>query len=415
MGKIGTRKRGKTWQYYFQLASVDRTRKWKTGSGYRTKAEALAAGTQALAEYNATGIAFKASEQSVADYFDYWIENYAERELAESTVNTYKKRIRLYIKPHIGSYKLKNIQGETLQKLLADLHKTGMSRNTLGCIKGILTSAFSYATVQAKFIAVDPAYRITLPNKRKDSEVGTRKDEHIFIEKDVWNEIIERFPEGHPSHLPLVLGYYCGLRLGEVYGLTWDCVDFEKKTILINKQMREPSGYGKWLLYIPKYDSARTIIVSDNVLALLKRTRELLLLDQENCGEYYKKIYMNYDEENHILLPTTDLRPVHFVNVKQGGLLAHPRNMQHVSRVIHGKAKKSKVICEDWDFHSLRHTHATLLEQAGVALPLIQKRLGHIDMKMTQRYTNHVTSEMISVLKREINKEHNDNIDNNLE
>ena len=113
MGKIGTRKRGKTWQYYFQLASVDGTRKWKTGSGYRTKAEALAAGTQALAEYNATGIAFKASEQSVADYFDYWIENYAERELAESTVNTYKKRIRLYINPHNRSYKLKNIQGET--------------------------------------------------------------------------------------------------------------------------------------------------------------------------------------------------------------------------------------------------------------------------------------------------------------
>ena len=82
--------------------------------------------------------------------------------------------------------------------------------------------------------------------------------------------------------------------------------------------MQEPSGYGKWLLYRPKYDSARTIIVSDNVLALLKRTRELLFLDQENCGEYYKKIYMNYDEENHILLPTTDLRPVHFVNVKQG-------------------------------------------------------------------------------------------------
>ena len=43
MGKVGTRKRGKTWEYYFQLASVDGTRKWKTGSGYRTKAEAQAA------------------------------------------------------------------------------------------------------------------------------------------------------------------------------------------------------------------------------------------------------------------------------------------------------------------------------------------------------------------------------------
>lgn len=38
MGKVGTRKRGKTSQYYFQLVSVDGTRKWKTGSGYRTKA-----------------------------------------------------------------------------------------------------------------------------------------------------------------------------------------------------------------------------------------------------------------------------------------------------------------------------------------------------------------------------------------
>ena len=64
----------------------------------------------------------------------------------------------------------------------------------------MLTSAFGYATVQAKFISVDPSYKLTLPNKRKDSEVGTRKENHIFVEEDMWNAIIERFPEGHPSH-----------------------------------------------------------------------------------------------------------------------------------------------------------------------------------------------------------------------
>lgn len=116
-----------------------------------------AAGTKALAEYNSTGIAFKVSEQSVADYFDYWMEHYVEQELAETTVNTYKKRIRLYIKPYIGSYKLKNVQGETLRNFLAELHRTGMSRNTLTCIKGMLTSAFGMQTVQAKFF-VDPSY-----------------------------------------------------------------------------------------------------------------------------------------------------------------------------------------------------------------------------------------------------------------
>ena len=99
---------------------MNETRKWKTGSGYRTKAEAQAAGTKALAEYNSTGIAFKVSEQSVADYFDYWMEHYVEQELAETTVNTYKKGSS-YIKPYIGSYNLKIVQGETLRNFLGQV------------------------------------------------------------------------------------------------------------------------------------------------------------------------------------------------------------------------------------------------------------------------------------------------------
>ena len=126
MGKVSTRKRGKTWQYYFQLTSVNGTRKWKTGSGYRTKAEAQAAGTKALAEYNSTGIAFKVSEQSVADYFDYWMEHYVEQELAETTVNTYKKRIRLYIKPCNGVHREHN---KKLNNGLPILHKVPPKRD----------------------------------------------------------------------------------------------------------------------------------------------------------------------------------------------------------------------------------------------------------------------------------------------
>ena len=121
--------------------------------------------------------------------------------------------------------------------------------------------------------------------------------------------------------------------------------------------MQEPSGCGKWLLYVPKYDSSRTVTVGNNVLALLKRTLEFQLTNKETCGEYYQENYMNYDEETHSLLSLNDLRPVHFVNAKQGGLLAHPRNMQHTSRSIHGKAKNCTLISEEWDFHSLRHPY----------------------------------------------------------
>ena len=131
------------------------------------------------------------------------------------------------------------------------------------------------------------------------------------------------------------------------------------------------------------------------------------MTNKETCGEYYQENYMNYDEETHSLLSLNDLRPVHFVNAKQGGLLAHPRNMQHTSRSIHGKAKNCTLISEEWDFHSLRHTHATILYEA-----LIQKRLGHINIQTTKRYTDHVTKKMLSMLDEVIN---GDNIDNNLE
>lgn len=62
--------------------------------------------------------------------------------------------------------------------------------------------------------------------------------------------------------------------------------------------------------------------------------------------------------------------------------------------------------------HSLRHTHATILYEAGVPMPLIQKRLGHINIQTTKRYTDHVTKKMLSMLDEVIN---GDNIDNNLE
>lgn len=86
--------------------------------------------------------------------------------------------------------------------------------------------------------------------------------------------------------------------------------------------------------------------------------------------------------------------------------------MKHVSRVIHGKAneyskkkyntKPEEAISSEWDYHSLRHTHATILLEAGVPLPLIQERLGHIDVEITQRYTNHVTQSMTDSFNKNI-------------
>lgn len=398
MGKVNVRKRSNGWEYYFETAHISGKRNRRSKGGFRTKSDALAAGTAAKAQYDNTGVSFHPSESSVSDFFDYWLENYVRQEFAETTEKGYEKKIRLYIKPTIGDYKLKNISPAVLKELLYDLHRRQLSRNTLVSIKGILTSAFDYAANTVHFISKDPAYRLSLPNRRADERVGTTKKERVVVSPDIWHMIMERFPEGSTVHLPLMLAYHCGLRLGECFALTWDCIDLDQRAIYINKQVQiAESG---WMFRPPKYDSVRKIDIGNSVAGLLKRIKQQQEKDREYCGEYYHKNQMNYNEVSQTIAPDDQPLPVHLVNIRQDGTWCTPRIMQHAGRVIHGKNKKGAVpIMEQWDYHSLRHTHATLLLEKGVPMPLIQQRLGHADIKITEKYTNHVTDNMVEYLK----------------
>ena len=99
VGHIYTRKRNKTWEYSFELAKVDQKRKKVSKGGFKTKADALVAGTKAMADYNEAGISFVPSELSFNDFLDLWIDTYCSLNMKEVTLINYKKKIRLHIKP----------------------------------------------------------------------------------------------------------------------------------------------------------------------------------------------------------------------------------------------------------------------------------------------------------------------------
>ena len=118
MGQITARKRGKTWEYRFEAAPINGKRNQLSKGGFATKKEALEAGTLAKAEYDKSGIVFKPSEISYSDYLDKWIEEYGELELDEDTILSYKKLIRLHIKPELGQYRINTLVHETIQKFI---------------------------------------------------------------------------------------------------------------------------------------------------------------------------------------------------------------------------------------------------------------------------------------------------------
>ena len=96
---VSVRKRGKVYEYRFETASVDGTRKWITKSGFPTRQDALNQGALDYTEYYKIGRVRRNKDMSYSDYLDYWIDTYCNFNLKYSTIVTYLTIIKLYLKP----------------------------------------------------------------------------------------------------------------------------------------------------------------------------------------------------------------------------------------------------------------------------------------------------------------------------
>lgn len=101
---INIRKRGKVYQYQFEIAKVEGKRKYISKSGFKSKNEALVAGMKAYDEYINGGISNE-SRMSYADYLNYWMKEYFEINYKYSTAKRYSEAFES-IKKELGKYKI---------------------------------------------------------------------------------------------------------------------------------------------------------------------------------------------------------------------------------------------------------------------------------------------------------------------
>lgn len=392
MSALRFRKRGKTWEYSFEMAKADGKRNPFSRGGFKTKAAASEAGIKAMNAYQNCGNLQKYTKMSYSDYLDIWMRLYVKINCKPSTYANYEKKIRLHIKPAIGKYELATLSPEAIQKLINDKFNDGYSRNSIMVMKGIITNSLSYAVHPLKYLLSSPAQYVKLPSTRAIPAVKTRTDPHVYLTPEQMQSILNRFPESTSSYLPLLLGYKCGLRLGEAFGLTWDCIDLDAKTLTVEKQIlwheknKLTGTAGFWYFTAPKYNSTRTIELSTDVIDALQHEKER----QEKAPAIYKDLYThNYRDEHDRLNTVGDGQEVKLVMVRLDGTYINSRNMQYVSQVAMHKLGFAK-----FDYHSLRHTHATILAEKGASPKYVQYRLGHKNIQVTMQIYQHLTEKM---------------------
>lgn len=406
--KLNVRKRGKTYGYYFEVAPVDGKRKQITRSGFKTRKEAEEEGYKAMNNLF-SGVAYEPCKMSYSDFLDLWLEKWVRINLKYRTIDTYQRIIRIHVKPKLGFYQMSQITVPILNDFVNNLYvEHSYSKWYIKGIMKIVKGSFRYACDDMNILPYNPAAKVHVPKY----DTAPTDPAHIFTNEEV-ETILNRFKSSHSIYYSIMLAYYTGLRKSEVFGLTWDDIDFENKTLTVNKNIVERNQKGcshknnvkgattcVWYLGTCKTESSyRTITLGDKLITALKKFKAEQEENKKLFGDAYlmhykKEVKNEFTNKPEIKIITAakeipiSCPVIDFVFVKPNGYFLGTNTIKYAMKVIHYELG---IKCR---FHDFRETHATRLVETGSDIKAVSKRLGHSNINTTYNIYERVTDEM---------------------
>lgn len=308
------------------------------------------------------GLYLEPAKMTLSDWMDLWYKEYTF-DKKYSTLKGYKAQINKHIRPGIGKYNLSQLNPMILQRFFNHLSEPNEKGKVLSpkSIKNvyIILSGILEQAVENEMISKNPCKKVKLP-KVYNKQITPLTDKQVkdFLEIISTDEI-------YGTILRVIV--FTGLRLGEAMGLTWDCVDFEKGALNINKQLqRRPQKDGGSTLTSVKSGKPRILKPAPFVMQLLKiRYTEQIM--QKQRSEDLWLAWSNEEEHKKALV---------FTNL-QGGYLI-PKRVY-----LHFKSAAVAIGAPDARVHDLRHTYAVLSLQNGDDIKTVQENLGHASAAFT--------------------------------
>ena len=328
---------------------VQRSFSGKTQKEVREKMQAAAV------EVN-TGTYITPAKMTVAQWLDTWQAEYLGG-LKPSTCYIYRGNIRNHITPYIGAIGLSDLHPHMIQKYINGLD--GLSPASVRLAYKVLHMALEKA-VSLAYIPKNPAARCVLPKAKTPA---------IYPLEDAQVSAVLSAAKGTIIEYVVSVALFTGLRQGELLGLTWDCIDFQRHMITVEKQLAKKTHTDD-IFIAPKNGSTRIITVAPFVISTLQAVRT----EQKKA------------------------------RLKAGDIWSNPHNlvftMEDGSPITHNKASyvfrkiRDSVGLKDTRFHDLRHTYAVNAIRAGDDIKTIQGNLGHASAAFTLDRYGHFTERM---------------------
>ena len=277
-----------------------------------------------------------------------------------TTYQNTKNYLNAIIEHHFKDIRIESMSVVKMQKIVIELSKKYVTYlNYLSIINRI----FKYA-VHLDIVQTNPVDRIIRPKQQKP-----RKEKIALTKKELNKFLTLAKKDARPvQYTAWHTLAYTGLRRGELLGLEWSDIDFKNKTISVSKTLVTING--KLSTQSPKTKrSTRTISLDDSTVQILKDWK----LEQ-------KKIFFKHGIKSKKIVIT---------NTKGGYFdFAHFRDEL---KYFLGKHK-----LKQFSVHSLRHTHASLLFEAGIEPKTISDRLGHSNIQTTLDMYTHLNDKQRS-------------------
>lgn len=298
------------------------------------------------------------------DFVDLWTRNYMLLELEPSTQGVYESLLP-HIVPHFQRLKLKDVK--TMH--LIDYFRTEKTegRKSLEKKFNILKSIFKHAVLW-KMLAINPMDGMPKPRaKKKKIEFYDKEELGALM------PLLILLPDNH--RLMAKMALFGGLRRGEVMGIALDVIDFKKNQIKITRSLQYSVKYG-FRLKGTKTENVRTVTFPYSFMQELKEHYTNMSLLKKEMGNLWKE-FKDIHGESINLLFTNEYGVPHTPD-------SLTRSWVRFMKQNEGKIKRIR-------FQDLRHSSASLLLSEGINMKILQRRLGHSNIKTTLSVYSHIT------------------------